>query len=452
MKHILTLFAVFLMPLLCFAQKEDYVWVMGNNIIDFKTTPPTVRANGDFAPEPGLTSVCDKDGNLKYWINGNRVYNKNSEEIYTSMSIQDIEHLNSLTLFPMPGSETNYIYMHLDYKTKIIHFTEIDGSKDELHPEFKDFASLSYNGCSPVLIQKKYSRDFWLLHQDTNTFNVYSITKNGLFLHSTKTFDKEIYDDYFFRINDSRIANSQTLIYTYVLGMPDDLLYMYFDFDCINGLITDMTLYHNGSDFMEGEAFTQNDKFFYFFFCGEDYKDYDKIFRCPVDKLKEIDALKKYRKVAYNSMNHSIDDIKMGPDGNIYFLDSYNPEYVGVIYNSEDDNPIVNPNGIKMAQPSKTDRWAAMFPYTYHYPFAVSYTRDCHDFTFSFSESEYESIVWNFGDGTAEVKDVEKPTHTFADDGKYTVSLTVTLTDGVVRDYSTDVEITTPKIPKIIVE
>lgn len=451
MKHILT-FLVVILPLLCFAQKEDYVWVMGNNIIDFNTTPPTVRANRDFAPETGLTSVCDKDGNLQYWINGNRVYNKNSEEIYTSMTIHDIDHLNSLTLFPMPGSETNYIYMHLDYKTKIIYFTEIDGSKDELHPEFKDFASLPYNGCSPVLIQKKYSRDFWLLYQDVNMFNVYSITKNGLFLHSTKMFDKNIYGDYYCRINDSRIANSQTLIYTYVLGFGDDLLYMYFDFDCINGLITDMTLYHNGSDFMISEAFTQNDKFFYFFFYGEDYKDSDKIFRCPVDKLKEKDALKKYRRVAYNSKNHSIDDVKMGPDGNIYFLDRDNPEYVGIIYNPEDSNPIVNPNGIKLVQAYKTGYWVASFPRTYHYPFDVSYTRDCHDFTFSFSELEYESIVWNFGDGTSEIRDVEKPMHTFTDDGKYTVNLAVTLTDGIVRQYSTEVEITTPKMPKIIVE
>ncbi|MBR4325300.1 MAG: PKD domain-containing protein, partial [Bacteroidales bacterium] len=105
-----------------------------------------------------------------------------------------------------------------------------------------------------------------------------------------------------------------------------------------------------------------------------------------------------------------------------------------------------------MAQPIKEVHWAVSFPLTYHYPFGLSYTRDCHDFTFSFSESKYESVVWNFGDGTAEVRDVEKPTHTFADDGKYTVNLTVTLTDGIVRQYSTDVEITTPKAPRIIVE
>ena len=447
MKHIFILIAV-LMPLLGIAQKEDYVWVMGNNIIDFNTTPPTAMANGDFTPEPGLTSVCDKDGNLKYWVKGNHLYNRNNEEIYTSMSIHKVEHLNSMTLFPMPGSETNYIYMHLDYKANVIHFTEVDASIDDLNPEFKDYASLPYNECSPVLIQKKDSRDFWLLHQEDNTFNVYSITKSGLSLHSSKTFDGVRLES----INDSRISNSQTLIYTYVMGMPEDLLYMYFDFDCINGEIIDMTLYHNGTGFMLSETFTKKDKYFYYFYCDDEKEKGDKIFRCPVEKLKEKDALKKYAKVVYQSPHHIIDDVKMSPDGNILFLDSGNPEYIGIIYNPEDDSPIVDPNAIKLIQASKTHGWIAMFPSTYHYPFGLSYTRDCHDFTFSFSESKYESVVWNFGDGTAEVKDVEKPTHTFADDGKYTVNLTVTLTDGIVREYSTEVEITTPKAPRIIVE
>ena len=456
MKHIFILFAVFLMPLLCFAQKEDYVWVMGYNIIDFNTTPPTVRENGDFTPESGLTSICDKNGNLVYWSKGIHLYNKNNEEIFTSKVFSGFHQLNSITLFPFPGSETNYILMHLDYNNHIIKFTVIDGSEDVLQPTFKDFGSIPYNRNTPIIVQQENSRDFWIINMNEYelVFNVYSLTSDGLQLNSTYNYDGENFDSYLIGIEGYWVSNNQSNIVAYMLGREEDLLYLNYSFDNVCGKITDITVYHEGTEILWPCAFSKNDK--YLFFVASDFTDGTTavLYRCPVDKLKEKDALKKYRElVYYPPLDYYLSvSIKLGPDGNIYFINDSNPEYISVIYNPEDDNPIINSNGLKLAQPNQNNKWVAMFPYTYHYPFGLSYTRDCHDFTFSFSESEYESIVWNFGDGTEEVRDVEKPTHTFADDGKYTVSLTVTLTDGIVREYSTDVEITTPKAPRFIVE
>lgn len=454
MKHILILIAA-LMPLLCFAQKEDYVWVMGNNIIDFNTTPPTVRANGDFAPESGLTSICDKDGNLMYWSKGNHLYNKNNEEIFTSKLFSGFHELHSITLFPFPGSETNYILMHLDYNNHIIKFTVIDGSEDVLQPTFKDFGSIPYNNNTPIVVQQKNSRDFWIINMNKYelVFNVYSLTADGLQLHSTYNYDGEKFDFYLIGIESYWVSNDNTKIFAYMLGREEDLLYFYYSFDNLDGIITDIKVCHGGYEILWPCAFSKNDK--YLFFDAFDFTEgtTTAIYRCPVDKLKENGALKKYRELVYSPPSgYYINlNIKLGPDGNIYFINGSN-EYIGVIYHTEDDKPIVNTDGVKLAQPTQNNKWVAAFPYTYHYPFAVSYTRNCRAFTFSCSESEYKSMVWNFGDGTAEVRDVEKPNHFFANDGKYTVRLTVTLTDGVVRDYSTDVEITTPKTPKIIVE
>lgn len=458
MKHIFILIAV-LMPLLGIAQKEDYVWVMGNNIIDFNTTPPTVRANGDFGPKPGLTSISDCDGNLVYWLNGVNLYNKNSELINTDGRITVSDWLAGMTIFPFPGSENKYIFIYLEKKAYndigTIHFTVIDGSKDILHPELiRDFATLPYNNSTPIFIQKKNSRDFWLLHQDDDMLVVYSFTKDGLSLISKKNLPMEN-DEYFILggIYGNDVSRSQTKIYFYEVSFWENDITVYLDFDNVNGIINDITVHQGKGEVYLNWVFTSNERFFYFTLYENKTERNNKIFRCPVEKLKEKDALRKYRSLVYQfPAGQFIEALKMGPDGNIYFINGDNEEYIGVISNPEDDNPNVNPNGIKLAQTSKTDGWAAMFPYTYHYPFGLSYTRDCHDFTFSFSESEYESVVWNFGDGTAEVKDVEKPTHTFAADGKYTVNLTVTLTDGIVREYSTEVGITTPKMPRIIVE
>jgi len=113
MKHFLTFVAVFLMPLLTLAQREDYVWVMGNNIIDFKTYPPTVIANADFAYATGLTSIADRYGNLKYWLSGKYLYNKNNEVIYEAEDYGVYEHMATLTIFPFPDDESKYIFLSL---------------------------------------------------------------------------------------------------------------------------------------------------------------------------------------------------------------------------------------------------------------------------------------------------------------------------------------------------
>ena len=454
MKHILILIVAF-MPLLCCAQKEDYVWVMGNNIIDFNTTPPTVRANGDFAYEPGLTSVCDSDGNLVYWVNGKHLYNSQNEIINTSDFYSGMDYLVTLRLFPLPGSEYKYIFLSL--KKGIIYFTLVDGSKDILHPDLiENFATMPYNESWPIIVQKNNSRDYWIIHEDSEAFYVYALTKNGLTLNSSRVHQREMGNDVFYSymLGGSRMSRNQTKIFAFESSFVDDLLYLYIDFDNEHGVINDI-IFHRGAgvEFWMW-VFTPNEKYFYYTLYTDTEERNNKIFRCPVDKLKEPDALKKYGQLVHTfPTGFFIDDMKIAPDGNIYFMDEdNNKEYVGIIFNPEDDNPIVEFEALKMAQPIKEVHWAVSFPLTYHYPFGLSYTRDCHDFTFSFSESKYESVVWNFGDGTAEVRDVEKPTHTFADDGKYTVNLTVTLTDGIVREYSTDVEITTPKMPRIIVE
>ena len=447
MKHILILIVAFV-PLLCFAQKEDYVWVMGNNIIDFHTTPPTVRENGDFTFESGLTSICDSEGNLVYWVNGKHLYNSQNEKINTSVFYSGTDYLNTLRIFPLSGSEYKYIFLSL--KKGIIYFTLVDGSKDILHPDLiENFATMPYNESCPIIVQKHNSRDYWVIHEESEAFYVYSLTKDGLTLNSSKVHQREIGNG-FYRLGNNRVTRNQKKIFALSYGSVEDLLYLCIDFDNEHGVINDIKLLCGAWLWI----ITQNDKYIYYTFYTDVLEGNNAIFRCPVDKLKEPDVLRKYGQLVNTIPTECfIVDMKIAPDGNIYFMDDErSKEYIGIIYNAEEENPIVNLECLKMVKPIKEGQWVPGFPYTYSYPFAVSYTRDCHDFTFSFSESEYKSIVWNFGDGTAEVRDVEKPTHSFAADGKYTVTLTVTLTDGIVREYSTDVEITTPKAPRIIVE
>lgn len=445
MKHIFILIAV-LMPLLCIAQKEDYVWVMGNNIIDFNTTPPTVRENGDFAPDFALTSISDRDGNLKYWRCGNYLYNRNGEVIYKFEGRTD--YLNSISIIPFPNSEIKYLSLRYDTKKTKLLFSIIDGSKDELHPEIIDgFASLPISDeyGTPVVFQVKNQRNFWMMIENYEKFNVYSLSETGITLHST--IEMQPKEDYTWIdcINFQVVSPSQTKAFAYAMGLPEDMHYFYIEFDNENGLIKSITKHHGKRDFYTNFAFTRNEKYLYFTCCDDDgYKivcDHN-IYRCPVEKLSEDGALKKYRELVYaGTSDLYVEFFKLGPDGNIYFI-TPNTENLGVIYNPESDNPVVVEDGLKLAQEMKIKNLEAIFPFTFSCPSDFSYTVDCRDVAFSFSATDgYRSLKWDFGDGTPVVIDESNPKHTYDTYGKYNVHLTVDLNGSDTREFSAEVEV-----------
>jgi hypothetical protein len=91
-----------LIALNSFAQKEDYIWVMGNlnnpvdssfaaTTIDFNNDPPNIELLYKFFPH-FLTnaSLCDKNGKLQLYFNGISVYNNKFEVINNGGEFQSI--------------------------------------------------------------------------------------------------------------------------------------------------------------------------------------------------------------------------------------------------------------------------------------------------------------------------------------------------------------------------
>ncbi|MBR4327815.1 MAG: hypothetical protein IKP73_20045 [Bacteroidales bacterium] len=442
MKHIFIFVAVFLMPLLCFAQREDYVWVMGNNIIDFKTYPPTVIANDDFAYATGLTSIADRYGNLKYWLSGKYLYNKNNEVIYEAEDYGVYEHMATLTIFPFPDDESKYIFLSLASGT--IYFSIIDGSNDALHPNvIKNFATLPYGNSAPVIIQKTGSRNYWVIQEVNGYYCVYSLTKDGLSLKNSV----EITNDWHYGIGWSHVSRDQNKIMVYETSWAEDFNYPVIDFDPANGVINHVTYHHAKGENYFGYCFTKNNKYMYFTM-GNGAEGNFNICRCPTDKINEPDALKKYRSIVYTSTSN-VDDMKLGPDGKIYFKTAMSSDYLGIICNSEDDNPVAELDGLKMALPMYT--WSA-FPRTYCYPFEMTCYVDCNSVRFLIPDTDFKTVEWVWEDGSVETNNVRARVRKYDHSGKYLVMARVDYDDGTVREYFADFEIKFPKTPNIICE
>lgn len=60
-----------------FSQKEYSRWYFGNSAgINFNTTPPSVLTDGSMSALEGSSSICDENGNLLFYTDGDSVYNR----------------------------------------------------------------------------------------------------------------------------------------------------------------------------------------------------------------------------------------------------------------------------------------------------------------------------------------------------------------------------------------
>ena len=446
-----------------FAQKEDYVWVCGPSRIDFNTDPPTVSYNGDFNYSPNLSDVCDYNGELIYWINHDKLYNKNNEVIYDMKGFNYTVSNHTLPIIPFPNSQNKYIFCC--FKSDYLYFYVIDGTEDSLHPTIYEYDHISFrdwSGCC-IPVQKKNSRDFWLLFDDDENIKIYSFTENGLHLHFvyTKPFvDINIYGAN--EIDDYSVSFDNTIIVCRVRSFISEQLYFNIAFDNELGLINEMYPTTSKWNFFYPLVFSSHSKYLYFTIWDtgaenernpdSNNEDFQNIYRCPVDKLLEGNSLMKYRELVYTCTSGSVESMKLAPDGNIYLILEGQDDYLGVIKNSEGEHPEVEEQGFKLySQSQHPGNYTASFPHTYHFPYNISYNKKCDYVEFSFSDNyKAKSFLWDFGDGS-ETSSQQNPSHTYPE-GKFKAQLTVEYDGKPTQNYSLDVKIQKPKAPKIVCE
>lgn len=78
MKKISIFLALLISSIYALAQKETYIWYFGNHAgIDFNSGAPVGLSNGAFDTNEGSSSICDGLGNLLFYTDGDKCYDKN---------------------------------------------------------------------------------------------------------------------------------------------------------------------------------------------------------------------------------------------------------------------------------------------------------------------------------------------------------------------------------------
>jgi len=86
------------------------VWYFGNNSgLDFSNNNPQILFEPEYRAEAGCASICNNDGNLLFYTNGNKVWNKNHEIMENGDSLNGSQLVNqNSVIVPLPFSDSLY--------------------------------------------------------------------------------------------------------------------------------------------------------------------------------------------------------------------------------------------------------------------------------------------------------------------------------------------------------
>ena len=404
------------------AQKEDNVWIYAGNRIDFTTEPPTVTPVGiDYVTEENITSVADSEGNLVYWLNGTSLYNSNDEVVYSFPDFGLAYYFYGLSIVPFPGRDNVYLFVYPDVMLSAMVVNIVDGSKDLLHPTITEgyamfpYSSTDWDGV-PFFFQKYGSHDFWLLYSYDGVIKVYSLTEDG-FNYTGHQYSLPIVNGRYLQPDGCEMTpdRSKILATTTTFGAS-----VFIDLDTKTGIIKQINPIEIFS--MSAFAFSSGNKYLY-------YSYNNNMYRISVEKLAVISTNSEFEANSefVGEIGCSTGDIKFLTSGGVYYLPWDGSDCLGMVKDCDSNHPTLDNHAIKMARSVSEHKysWFLAFPKTYCYPFGFTAVEMCGgEVHFSYDNvGDYASLLWDFGDGTTSTE--LSPYHTYADNGKYNVSLTV---------------------------
>ncbi len=191
-----------------FSQDPDNHWQLGVSDVNFSTNPPSVStiANGG---NYGNASICDNSGNLLFYTNGSKVWNKNHQIMQNGNSIGGSgSSLQPAVIVPFPGNSNKYYIVNsigeqnihtsstnFHYIYSIVDFTnnalgELISLPYNLGSSFNNYAKYLCIGQNPIMgngnykpltvAKKSDNSGYWVIAQSGKTLLSYEISSSGL--------------------------------------------------------------------------------------------------------------------------------------------------------------------------------------------------------------------------------------------------------------------------------
>ncbi|MFP9098708.1 T9SS type B sorting domain-containing protein [Flavobacterium sp. RHBU_24] len=426
---------------LAFAQKQATNWFFGDHAgVSFSTGSPVARTDGNLNTDEGCATISDEDGNLMFYTDGVKVWNRNHGVMPNGTGLLgDPSSTQSAIIIPFPGDITKYYIFTvaafnnpngLNYG--VVDMT-LDGGLGDLIPSQK---IIHLEGSVAEKITAVYhanQEDIWVIaHKMGNSnFLAYRVTPSGV----TTTPVISSVGISMVTLNDPGGAGAigclkaspdgKKLASAITYGLSRGL--QLFDFNNETGAVSNpITLLNQSeSDLPYGVEFSPNSNILY---CSTVSASSAPIYQYDLSSGTQAGIKASEFILSPGFSNYG--SLQLALDGKIYVAETYVPT-LGVI-----NNPNVLGAGCSFVQHSVP--LDSKISHLGLPPFIQSYfnqeikaTDFCSNSPTNFRISinaDIASATWNFGDG-ATATDITTQ-HTYAAPGTYTVSVDFILNSG----------------------
>jgi len=457
----------------CFAQKHDYVWLLGyssnpndlnfgGTVIDFNFSPYDIyyeyrEMNFDVAN----TSACDTAGNLLFYTNGIYIANHLGEPMTNGIGLNHGTYplatpdwglimRQGVMVLPKPES-TNYYYLFHTPKdqggggvpthSSKIYYSVIDMEQDNgkgavVEKNIEILQDILQEG-RITATKHANGRDWWILTKRRNSGRFYKILLDENRIQVKDVQEFENISDYsgigqsIFSPDGSRYVAS-----TIRGNVGDDCYIDIYDFDrCTGELFNPVQITYADSAWSGGVAISPNSRFLYVSSFRYVYQ-YD-LWASDIEASKDtVAAWDGFFVPPVFATTFFL--AQLAPDGKIYISANNSVPYLHVI-----NNPDLPGDSCDVCQHCiELPTWNAFsmpnFPnYRLHHlegspcdtlrqPPTAAWSYEAHDPELAFQDSSYHDIRswhWDFGDGVTDT--VPHPVHTYGTEGVYHVCLAV---------------------------
>jgi len=382
--------------------------------ITFNTSPPSVLANSAMnINSSGAASISDSLGNLLFYSDGETIWNKNHEVMPNSNLIQDALHIPIFV--PVPNNPNRFYLITTCFGDETnqegIYYTLIDktlnnslgGIVVKNVPIFRP--STGNVGAFITICKHSNNSDYWLVGTST--------LPNLLYLWKISNIGVEL-------VNTSEFLSGQTWLRFSTdgskFGYNDGNQFNILNFNNTTGVFTPYKQISNEVDFF---IFSPNATKIYYTW-GYNNISYLYQYDLCTDIITNLSIIEGY--CTY----------QLTPDGRIFFAEIEittmihainNPDESGINCNVQKN--VINLNGRRVTSlfPTFVENFLQCLDF-----FNIGNCSQSNTNFYASGISNYQTVLWNFGDSQTSTE--LNPTHTYANAGTYTVTLTVTYTNG----------------------
>ena len=182
---IVLLIANCVVPTVSIAQKEANIWYFGVDAgLDFNPGAPVALTNGVMNQWEGCASIADANGNLLFYTDGERIWNKNHLQMPNGFGLKGyMSSSQSALIVPKPGS-ANIYYVFTTWQGLGANYSEVDMTLQGNLGDVTTKNNLLFSTSDEKLTAVKHSNgtDVWVVYhkRTTDEFNAFLVTSSGV--------------------------------------------------------------------------------------------------------------------------------------------------------------------------------------------------------------------------------------------------------------------------------